>query len=562
MGKIYTGSSPLSKVYDVTINAPLDNRVAVRYIADLTTGENGGIAAQVYKGMIVYVQEDNSLYIYIGLSSNRWQTSTGKLVNGGDIKNWKKLDSFLDPSINLQYYAEKIGAKIFETEDELIGTIDSPYKGMFALVIGDSDETTVEETGLYVLLDNDNTNVNNWLKINSGSGDFVTRDELNDYIKKNELPDFLTSSDLDGYVKKEELDGYVKPEDIADLVNKSDLDGYVKVEDVVDYLTSSDLEGYATTQMVSDAISTKADSIDVYTKDEVDEKIGVLPKEGSFPDLDSADSDYTSGYATVDGVIDYVADVLSHVSPDSPDFRDYATKDYVDDVIGSLDIPEHSEVLTTNGTQPTSGSGLSVSNSQDNAFIEEIYVDDYLHANVYYTSKGINKTKKNGGSELEGIGYITLSNEGNSWISLDDEGTMKLYIADDSLGFNVENIIGIIDNDGEHINPYDGHPYTESPIILSLNNPIYIKFDVDVDFTGFTETRDDDTDEYIFGQSGSSYDDIDFYSVNTLPTVNAYVDGVSTRVLTEGDKIELTNMIDNKTSIQPISTQEILDLFP
>ena len=88
-----------------------------------------------------------------------------------------------------------------------------------------------------------------------------------------------------------------------------------------------------------------------------------------------------------------------------------------------------------------------------------------------------------------------------------------------------------------------------------------IKFDVDVDFTGFTEVRDDESEEYIFGQTGSNYEDIDFYSVNVLPTVNAYVDGVSTRVLTEGDKLELANMIENKSSVQPISNQEILNLF-
>ena len=326
MGKIYSGSAPLSKVYDVSINAPLDNRTAVRYIADLTTGENGGIAAQVYKGMIVYVQEDDSLYIYTGSSNSTWITSKGKLVNGGDINNWKKVDSFLDPSVNVEYYAEKIGARIFETEDELTGEIDSPHKGMFALVVGDSNESTIEETGLYILLDDDNTDANNWLRIDPDYSNFVVKDELddyakkseipdtsdlatkgelNDYIKKGELPDFLTDSDLDGYVKVEDLTDYVKTEDIADLASKSDLDGYVKVEDLVDFLTSSDLDDYATKSyvdkkitdiiggapetldtlkeiaealednatmtQVAEAISTKANAADVYTKTEVDD---------------------------------------------------------------------------------------------------------------------------------------------------------------------------------------------------------------------------------------------------------------------------------------------------
>jgi len=762
MGKIYDGSAPLSKVYDVSINAPLDNRIAVRYVADLTTGENGGIAAQVYKGMIVYVQEDNSLYIYTGQSNNKWKTSTGKLVNGGDINNWKKVDSFLDPSVNLQYYAEKIGAKIFETEDELTGTIDSAYRGMFAVVTGDSDETTVEETGLYILLDDDNTNIANWMKIDSGNGDYVTRDELDEYLKKNELPDFLTDSDLDGYVKVEDLDGYLKPEDIADLASKSDLDGYVKVQDALDFLTDSDLDGYATEQwvenqgylkehqsldgyateqwvenkgyltehqdlsdyakhvdlidfltnedlgdyvkreeltpyltaediedlaaksdldgyvkkedaleyltasdldiyatksyvdkkitdlvggapetldtlkeiaealednatmqMVSDAISTKANSADVYkknevyTKAEVDVKIDALPDEGTFPEIGDSEAEFNDGLATVGGVIDYVADAISEAAPDLSGFaekseiptkvsdlandagyitehqdlsdyatkdeiptvpenvseftndagyltehqslEDYATKDYVDIAIAT--VPEHSEVITTDGTQPTSGSGISVSDNSENAFVEEVYVDDYLHAGIYYTSKGIASSDKNGGSELEGVGHIVLSNGGNSWIKINSRGVMTVLIEDDSLGFNAENIVGLISNDHEYINPYEGHAYPGSRLTFSLGGGDMIKFNIDVDFTGFTEVRDDESEEYIFGQTGSNYEDIDFYSVNVLPTVNAYVDGVSTRVLTEGDKLELANMIDEKSSIQPISNQEILNLF-
>ena len=855
MGKIYSGSAPLSKVYDVSINAPLDNRTAVRYIADLTTGENGGIAAQVYKGMIVYVQEDDSLYIYTGSSNSTWITSKGKLVNGGDINNWKKVDSFLDPSVNVEYYAEKIGAKIFETEDELTGEIDSPHKGMFALVVGDSNESTIEETGLYILLDDDNTDANNWLRIDPDYSNFVVKDELddyakkseipdtsdlatkgelNDYIKKGELPDFLTDSDLDGYVKVEDLTDYVKTEDIADLASKSDLDGYVKVEDLVDFLTSSDLDGYATKSyvdkkitdiiggapetldtlkeiaealednatmtQVAEAISTKANTADVYTKTEVDEKIDALPTEGSFPEIDgseekeftpglatvegvidyvadsisqaapdltpyakkeelptvptnvseftndagyltehqdlsdyaknvdlidfltasdlddyvktevlegyltpediadlaaksdldgyvkvedaiefltasdlepyatksyvdkkitdiiggapetldtlkeiadalqdnatmemvsqaistkantadvynktevytkgevdaivdalpdegsfpeidgSEETEFTPGLATVEGVIDYVADSISQAAPDltpyatkeeiptkvseldndegyikeHQDLSDYATKDYVDVAMGSLDIPEHSEVLTTDGTQPTSGSGLSVSDNAENAFVEEVYADDYLHAGVYYASKGIAGSDKNGGSELEGVGHIVLSNGGNSWIKINSRGVMTVLIEDDSLGFNAENIVGLISNDHEYINPYEGHAYPGSRLTFSLGGGDMIKFDVDVNFTGFTEVRDDESEEYIFGDTGSNYEDIDFYSVNVLPTVNAYVDGVSTRVLTEGDKLELTNMIENKPSVQPISNQEILNLF-
>ena len=89
-----------------------------------------------------------------------------------------------------------------------------------------------------------------------------------------------------------------------------------------------------------------------------------------------------------------------------------------------------------------------------------------------------------------------------------------------------------------------------------------IRFDVDVDFTGMTEVRDDDPTEYIFGQDGSGYEDLDFYSVNVLPTVYAYADGENVRVLTEGDKDELINKIDELSDdFVPITTSEIQGLF-
>lgn len=219
-----------------------------------------------------------------------------------------------------------------------------------------------------------------------------------------------------------------------------------------------------------------------------------------------------------------------------------------------------STIITTDGTMPTSGNGISVSTEEDGSFVEEIYADDYLHSGVYYTSRGINSSKDNGGNELEGIDYITLSN-GDSWIRFDNKSTITIYIRDDSLGFNMENIVGIIDSNGTEIkNPYAGYPYTESPISISLNGKTYIKFNKDIYFTGLTETRDDGSEEYIFGQTGSNYEDLDFYTTNILPTVYAYSNGEAVRVLTEGDKEELLNKID-EAEPETISNEDIMDLF-
>lgn len=266
MAQTYTGS--LSGIPSIRVGekSPLDVRTVVDYLSDLTTkwdGVEGHPGIQnLYTGLVVYVKENREIYVLIGSPKN-----------SNKIESWKKVGEF-DPANYLSYYQEKLGAKIFETEDELTGIIDSPFAGMFALVIGDSDETTVEETGLYVLLNDDNTNPDNWLRIDPDYSDFVTRDELGDYIKKNDLPDFLTASDLDGYVKIDDLKGYVKPEDLKDLAKKSDLDGYVKREDAIDYLTASDLDDYLRVEelptnvsaFINDAGYLKSEDLNGYAK--------------------------------------------------------------------------------------------------------------------------------------------------------------------------------------------------------------------------------------------------------------------------------------------------------
>ena len=88
-----------------------------------------------------------------------------------------------------------------------------------------------------------------------------------------------------------------------------------------------------------------------------------------------------------------------------------------------------------------------------------------------------------------------------------------------------------------------------------------VKFDVDVDFTGMTETRDSDPTEYLFSQTGSGYEDLDFYAITVLPTVYAYAEGEKVRVLTEGDKDEIINRIEDSMDFVPITQQEILGLF-
>ena len=383
MGKLYTLGSPIANTFSVSKNAPLDDRLTVRYIADLTDGENGGIAALVYKGMVVYVQEDNSLYVYIGASSSTWKhKKTGAPMNGGLASNWVKINSFVAPESFLEYYQEQLGAKILDSAESLY-SIEKPFTGQFAYV-KDDPNTSEDESGLYIYTGQE------WMKIFTGNS--------------------------------------------------------------------------------------------------------------------------TSG---------------------------------------SVDI---SSVITTDGTVPTSGTGFSIAADDPDALIEETYVDNGFKPNTYYTSRGLNSSDKNGGSDID-FEFITLTKDGESYIKLNSSGDsnwIELNIVDDSLGFGMEDVTWM-DSEGVE------HQMTESPLVLPKETPISFGDKV-VDFKGMTETRSDGS-SYIFGNDGSTYSDVDIYTSKVLPTVYAYADGTPVRVLTEGDKYELVNMISEATDFSPITREQIASLF-
>ena len=218
---------------------------------------------------------------------------------------------------------------------------------------------------------------------------------------------------------------------------------------------------------------------------------------------------------------------------------------------GSGDI---SSVITTDGTIPESGTGFSISANDPDALIEETYVDNGFEPNTYYTSRGLSSSDKNGGNALN-TEYIKLTNGGESYIKLnsaDNVNWIELSIVDDSLGFGMKDVTWI-DSEGVE------HQMTESPLVLPKETPISFG-DKAVDFKGMTETRSDGS-SYIFGNDGSTYNDIDIYTSNVLPTVYAYADGTPVRVLTEGDKYELVNMISEATDFSPITDEQIRSLF-
>ena len=213
------------------------------------------------------------------------------------------------------------------------------------------------------------------------------------------------------------------------------------------------------------------------------------------------------------------------------------------------------EVITSDGSVPAAGTGFSIAANASDALIVETYVDNGLEAGKYYTSRGLSSSDKNGGNVLN-TEYIKLTNDGGSYIQLNsskDKNWIELNIVDDTLGFGMEDVTWI-DTKGIE------HQMTESPLVLPKETPISFG-NKNVNFNGMTETRSNGNDIYTFGSSGSTYSDVDIYTTDILPTVYAYADGKPVRVLTEGDKDELINMISEATDFTPITDTQIRNLF-
>ena len=213
------------------------------------------------------------------------------------------------------------------------------------------------------------------------------------------------------------------------------------------------------------------------------------------------------------------------------------------------------EVITSDGSAPAAGTGFSINGNDPEGMIEETYVDDNgFEPGKYYTSRGLNSSDENGGEGIE-ADYITLTNGGDSYIKLnsgDDPNWIELNIVDDSLGFTMDDVTWIDENGVEH-------QMTENPLVLPKETPISFG-DNPINFNGMTETRGEDPTEYIFGDTGSTYDEADIYTSSVLPTVYAYADGEAVRVLTEGDKDEILAKIE-ENAMEPLTREEVLSVF-
>ena len=76
MGKIYTGSVPIEQIFQFKQDAPLEDRVAVKYKTDLEL-------IRPYKGLITYVEEDNTYYTYSLNKQGQYEWQEASFGSGG-----------------------------------------------------------------------------------------------------------------------------------------------------------------------------------------------------------------------------------------------------------------------------------------------------------------------------------------------------------------------------------------------------------------------------------------------------------------------------------------------
>ena len=139
------------KPYDVALAQPLDVRVVLEFLDDLKSAVF--IDSKAYNGMVVFVEENKSLYV----CSNKPEEIEDDLTDIEDV--WKKLD--VDYSV-----------RIVNNKDNLTDgtTIKFPYQGMMAYV--------KSESALYILLTKGIANskdINNWKKISNSSSTLVDK---------------------------------------------------------------------------------------------------------------------------------------------------------------------------------------------------------------------------------------------------------------------------------------------------------------------------------------------------------------------------------------------------
>lgn len=184
-------------------------------------------------------------------------------------------------------------------------------------------------------------------------------------------------------------------------------------------------------------------------------------------------------------------------------------------------------------TAPLSGSGISVTRTGDASRVY-ISASSPIQSDVFYTSLGLNTYDENPGDY--DYDYIELFNGSDSGITLYNSQSpywIKINIVDDSLGLNVNDIK--IKNVMGEVSDYENNTPIEKGALVC--------FGKDIDFTGFDEKRANDNSTYIFGTTGSTYENVDIFKETSILDVMAHHNGETVKLLTETDKDDIEDKI-------------------
>ena len=164
---------------------------------------------------------------------------------------------------------------------------------------------------------------------------------------------------------------------------------------------------------------------------------------------------------------------------------------------------------------PEGGSGFIIAENQDVIIEDYVNVENYIKADYFYTSKGVNSFDSDPNFDYESVklskggeSYIELYTNGDNWMTINDP--------DNSLGL--------------------------SKISGTIAKETSVCFGVDIKFNdGWTISYGDVLRQFV----DSDYELIDIYRIEYSPEVYAYLKDIDVRVLTEDDLTMIDDKIDN-----------------
>lgn len=183
--------------------------------------------------------------------------------------------------------------------------------------------------------------------------------------------------------------------------------------------------------------------------------------------------------------------------------------------------------------KPEDGSGFMITENKDVVVDDYVNVENYIKADYFYTSKGVNSFDSNLNFQYDslklskgGDAYIELFAVGDNWITINDPA---------GLGLNI--------NIGEREYVSGEFIAKETPICFGSD----IKF-----HEGWLISYGNDSRSFV----ESDYELIDIYRSEYSPEVYAYLKDIDVRILTEDDLVTIDDKIDNMANSIMIDLDE------